>query len=289
MFDIICLYKCYLASVVIPNPTHMQNKQMDKRWSLEGMTALVTGGAIGIGHALVEELAGFGCKVHACDLSETLLNQSLCEWEKKGFQVSGSVCDVSSRSEREKLMQTVSKIFNGKLNILVNNVGSARVKPTTEYHEDDFSFHISTNLESAYHLSQLSHPFLKASESGSIVFISSIAGIVSINCGSMYSLTKGALNQLARNLACEWAKDGIRANAVAPNFIYTALAQPFLDDAGFNKSLSSRTPLGRPGEPKEVASLVAFLCLPAASYITGQTICVDGGLTVNGFSYQLQA
>ncbi|XP_013633570.1 PREDICTED: tropinone reductase homolog At2g29330-like isoform X1 [Brassica oleracea var. oleracea] len=240
-------------------------------------------------HAIVVELAGFGCRVHACDLSETLLNQSLCEWKKKGFQVSGSVCDVSCRSEREKLMQTVSTMFNGKLNILVNNVGSARVKPTTEYLEDDFSFHISTNLEPAYHLSQLSHPFLKASGSGSIVFISSVAGVVSIDCGSMYGLTKGALNQLARNLACEWAKDGIRANAVAPNFIYTALAQPFLDDAGFNKSLSTRTPLGRPGEPEEVASLVAFLCLPAASYITGQTICVDGGLTVNGFSYQPQA
>lgn len=80
----------------------------------------------------------------------------------------------------------------------MNNVGSARVKPTTEYHEDDFSFHISTNLESAYHLSQLSHPFLKASESGSIVFISSIAGIVSINCGSMYSLTKGTYSIITR-------------------------------------------------------------------------------------------
>ena len=126
---------------------------MDKRWSLQGTTALVTGGASGIGfvfllsslyqnlasflllfnislfvwgkysrHAIVVELAGFGCRVHACDLSETLLNQSLCEWKKKGFQVSGSVCDVSCRSEREKLMQTVSTMFNGKLNILVSQI-----------------------------------------------------------------------------------------------------------------------------------------------------------------------
>ncbi|XP_019100827.1 PREDICTED: tropinone reductase homolog At2g29310-like [Camelina sativa] len=105
----------------------------------------------------------------------------------------------------------------------------------------------------------------------------------------MYSLTKGALNQLARNLACEWAKDGIRANAVAPNIIKTPSAQPYLDDINFKEGLFSRTPLGRAGEPKEVASLVVFLCLPEASYITGQTICVDGGLTVNGFSYQPQA
>nr|ABW81049.1 tropinone-reductase-like33 [Arabidopsis lyrata subsp. lyrata] len=219
---------------------------MDKRWSLQSMTALVTGGASGIGHAIVEELAGFGAKIHVCDISKTLLDQSLCEWEKKGFQVSGSVCDASNRPERETLMQTVTTIFDGKLNIL-------------------------------------------ASGYGSIVFISSIAGIVSFDAASIYGLTKGALNQLARNLACEWAKDGIRANAVAPNFIRTTLVQAFLEDAGFNESLSSRTPLGRVGEPREVASLVAFLCLPVASYITGQTICVDGGLTVNGFSYQPQA
>ncbi|KAL1188005.1 putative tropinone reductase [Cardamine amara subsp. amara] len=262
---------------------------MDERWSLQGMTALVTGGASGIGHAIVEELAGFGARIHVCDISETLLNQSLSEWEKKSFQVSGSICDVSSRPERETLMQTVSKMFDGKLNILVNNVGVVRTKPTTEYVADDFSFHISTNLESAFHLSQLSHPFLKASEFGSIVFISSVGGVVSMECGSIYSLTKGAMNQLAKTLACEWARDGIRANSVAPNFIHTAMAQPFFEDAGYKKSLFGRTPLGRAGEPKEVASLVAFLCLPAASYITGQTICVDGGLTVNGFSYKPQA
>ncbi|CAA7017554.1 unnamed protein product [Microthlaspi erraticum] len=259
------------------------------RWSLQGMTALVTGGASGIGHAIVEELAGFGARIHACDKSETLLNQSLSEWERKGFQVSGSICDVTSRLQRETLMQTVSSLFGGKLNILVNNAGAILTKPTREYVADDFSFLISTNLESAFHLSQLSHPLLKASGSGNIVFTSSMAGVVSIDCGSLYGITKGALNQLARNLACEWARDGIRANAVAPNFINTALAQAYLDDAGYKKSLLSRTPLGRTGEPNEVASLVVFLCLPAASYITGQTICVDGGLTVNGFSYQPKA
>ncbi|CAA7017550.1 unnamed protein product [Microthlaspi erraticum] len=259
---------------------------MDKRWSLQGMTALVTGGASGIGHAIVEELASFGAKIHVCDISETLLNQSLSEWEKKGFQVSGSVCDVTSRPERETLMQTVSSLFNGKLNILVNNVGVFRGKPTTEYVADDFTFHVSANVEAAYHFCQLSHPLLKASGYGSIVFMSSAAGVVSVDIGSIYGLTKGALNQLARNLACEWAKDGIRANAVAPNVVKTSATQAYLENVSFKEALFGRTPLGRAGQPHEVASLVVFLCLPAASYITGQTICVDGGLTVNGFSYQ---
>uniref|UniRef100_M4DPG3 3-oxoacyl-[acyl-carrier-protein] reductase n=1 Tax=Brassica campestris TaxID=3711 RepID=M4DPG3_BRACM len=186
-------------------------------------------------------------------------------------------------------MQTVSSLFNGKLDIFVNNVGGGRLKPTTEYDADDFDFHIATNLEPAFHFCQLSHPLLKASGYGSIIFISSVAGVVSFECGSIYSLAKGALNQLARNLACEWAKDGIRANAVAPNAIKTPLSQPYLDDVSFKEEFFGRTPLGRAGEPNEVASLVVFLCLPAASYITGQTICVDGGLTVNGFSYQPHA
>ncbi|CAH8375974.1 unnamed protein product [Eruca vesicaria subsp. sativa] len=99
---------------------------MDKRWNLQGMTALVTGGASGIGYAIVEELAGFGARIHACDISETLLYQSLREWEKKGFQVTGSICDVSSRPERETLMQTVSTIFDGKLNILVSILSVSR-------------------------------------------------------------------------------------------------------------------------------------------------------------------
>ncbi|KAL1192664.1 putative tropinone reductase [Cardamine amara subsp. amara] len=261
---------------------------MDKRWSLHGVTALVTGGASGIGFAIVEELAGFGARIHVCDISETLLNQSLSEWKKKGFQVSGSVCDVASRPEREKVMQTVSSLFDGKLNIFVNNVGVVRGKPSIDYVADDFAFQISTNLEAAYHFCQLLHPLLKASGYGSIVFISSIAGVVSMDGGSVYSLTKGALNQLARNLACEWAKDGIRANAVAPSIIKTPLSLPYLEVVSFKEPLFGRTPLGSAGEPNEVASLVVFLCLPAASFITGQTICVDGGLTVNGFSYQPQ-
>ncbi|CAH2060152.1 unnamed protein product [Thlaspi arvense] len=256
---------------------HKRNKKMDKRWSLQGMTALVYGGASGIGHAIVEELAGFGARIHVCDISETLLNQSLSEWEKKGFQMSGSICDLSFRPEREALMQNVSTMFDGKLNIL----------PTIEYVEDDFSFHITTNIESPYHLSQLSHPLQKASGFGSIVFISSVGGVVSMDTGSIYGLTKRAMNHLAKKLACEWARDGIRSNSVAPSYVQTAMTQTLLD-AGNKKSLLSNIPLGRAGEPNEVASLVAFLCLPAASYITGQTICVDGGLTINGFTYQLE-
>ncbi|CAL9234793.1 unnamed protein product [Arabidopsis halleri] len=262
---------------------------MDKRWSLQGMTALVTGGTKGIGEAVVEELSILGAIVHTCARDETQLQERLLEWQEKGFQVTTSVCDVSLCDQREKLIETVSSLFQGKLNILVNNAGTFILKPTTEYTAEEFSFIMATNLESAFHISQLAHPLLKASGSGSIVLMSSIAGVVHVSVGSIYGATKGAMNQLARNLACEWASDNIRTNAICPGVIKTPLISDHLSDKEIKKEAEQRIPMGRVGEANEVSSVVAFLCLPAASYITGQTICVDGGFTVNGFSYQPQA
>ncbi|XP_024971632.1 tropinone reductase homolog At5g06060-like [Cynara cardunculus var. scolymus] len=258
----------------------------NSRWSLAGKTALVTGGTRGIGCAVVEELAQLGAVVHTCSRNEAELNQQLQEWSAKGFTVTGSVCDMASRPQREQLLEKVSSLFGGKLNILVNNVGTNYPKPTTEYTTEDYSMIMSTNLESCYHMCQLAHPLLKASGVGSIVFISSVAGLVHTSIGSIYSATKGAINQLTKNLACEWAVDNIRSNSVAPWVIKTSLIEKLkqiIDGDKFTSDVESRTPLKRLGEANEVSSLVAFLCLPAASYITGQTITVDGGFSVNGF------
>ncbi|CAI9302747.1 unnamed protein product [Lactuca saligna] len=256
----------------------------NSRWSLAGMTALVTGGTRGIGYAVVEELAGLGAAVHTCSRNEAELNLRLQEWSSKGFTVTGSVCDATSRPQREQLLQKVSSIFNGKLNILINNVGTNIRKATTDYTSEEYSKLMSTNLESSYHLCQLAHPLLKASGVGSIVFISSVAGSIHIASGSIYGATKGAMNQLAKNLACEWAKDNIRTNSVAPWYTKTPLVQHLLENEEYLERVASRTPLKRVAEANEVSSMVAFLCLPAASYITGQTIAVDGGFSVNGFA-----
>ncbi|KAL6146044.1 hypothetical protein ACLB2K_056727 [Fragaria x ananassa] len=194
-----------------------------QRWSLKGMTALVTGGTKGIGYAIVEELAGLGATVHTCARNQEQIDERVREWKSKGFQVSGSVCDLTSKSQREELMRTVSSKFDGKLNILVNNAATVTLRSTTEYALEDLSSMMSTNVESPYHLCQLAYPLLKASGNGNIVFVASIAGLKALPRLSAYAATKSAVIQISKNLACEWAKDGIRTNTVAPWAVNTGV------------------------------------------------------------------
>ncbi|KAK1352753.1 Tropinone reductase [Heracleum sosnowskyi] len=167
-------------------------------------------------------------------------------------------------------MNSVASAFNGKLNILVNNAAISVSKKTADFTEEDISNIMSINFEAPYHLCQLSQPLLKSSGTGNIVFISSVGGVVAFPLISLYSSSKGAINQLTKNLACEWAKDNIRVNCVAPWIIRTEMFQRLEDESSeFRenyKAMLCRTPLGRTGEETEVSALVAFLCLPALNF-----------------------
>ncbi|XP_042384197.1 noroxomaritidine/norcraugsodine reductase-like [Zingiber officinale] len=262
-------------------PAEEQKQSAMEKWSLLGSTALVTGGTKGIGRGIVEEMGGLGAAIHTCSRSQSDLDASLQQWRSAGLKVTGSTCDVSSPADREKLMEEVKSTFDGKLNILVCNAGTGVVKPAVEQTAEDYKLVMSTNLDSAFHLSQLAHPLLKASGNGSIVFISSIGASIAVDGLSVYCASKGAVNQLTRSLACEWPRDNIRTNCVAPGSIKTPLLEYAMDDESLAMR-RRRIPAGRIGEPEEVAALVAFLCMPGARYINGQVICADGGRTING-------
>ncbi|VAH96669.1 unnamed protein product [Triticum turgidum subsp. durum] len=258
----------------------------EERWSLAGATALVTGGSKGIGHAIVEELAGFGARVHTCSRNAAELEECRRLWEEKNLRVTVSVCDVLVRAQREKLMETVRQTFDGKLDILVNNAGQFWFKPADECTAEDFSNLMTTNLEASFHLSQLARPLLihaSIAGGGSIINMSSIGGSIAFVGSTIYAITKGALNQLTRNLATEWAPNKIRVNGVAPGFVTTDMIKDMykIVDSEYMKQENSKTLLGRSGKPVEIASAVSFLCMPAASYITGQVICIDGGRTIS--------
>ncbi|KAA3602984.1 MAG: SDR family oxidoreductase [Calditrichaeota bacterium] len=255
---------------------------MKNLWNLEGKLALVTGGTKGIGLAITEELLRLGAEVTVVARGEELLNTYVDGWQKKGFSAYGISADLSKDEDRRRIFNEVERIWGG-LDFLVNNVGTNIRLKTTSYSLSKFQKIIDTNLTSTFEMCRLSHPFLKLSSQASIVNISSVAGLVHVKSGSPYGLTKAAINQLTKNLAVEWASENIRVNAVAPWYIKTPLAEQVLQDKEYLESVLDRTPLNRIGEPSEVASTVAFLCMNASSYITGQCLAVDGGFSVYGF------
>ncbi|CAM9552051.1 unnamed protein product [Ascophyllum nodosum] len=271
------------------------------RWSLEGKTALVTGGTKGIGKAVVEELACLGASVLTC--SRTVENVEACveEWKAKGLNVRGTAADVSTPEGREALLKLADEHFGGMLDILVNNVGTNIRKATVDFTAEEFSTIMDTNFNSIFFLTQLMHPLLKAAAAAkgvkerggsSVVNISSVAGLTAIKSGESwfftyvvgtpYAATKSAINRVTKNWGCEWAPDGIRVNAVAPWYTYTPLTESVQADPE-RRAIIQRTPMGRWADPDEVSGVVAFLCMKCASYITSQVIAVDGGFTANGW------
>lgn len=254
------------------------------RWRLDGQLALVTGGSAGIGRAIARELLGLGAAVLIVARDGTALENARDELtdEFPDGDVRGLIADVADDEQRREVLDWVEDQDQG-LNILVNNAGGNLSRASTDYSEDEWREIFEVNLFSAFELCRYAYPLLTRHASSSIVNVGSVSGQIHVRTGAPYGMSKAALHQLTRNLAVEWAEDGVRVNSVAPWYIRTRRTSTALADPDYLDEVLLRTPMGRIGEPEEVAAAVAFLCLPAASYITGECIAVDGGFLRHGF------
>nr|ABV22254.1 tropinone reductase-like protein [Karlodinium veneficum] len=241
-------------------------------WSMKDAVVLVTGGSRGIGRSIVDEYLSLGAKVMVCDKDIEPL---------KGCSATALVTDVTSKKDIDAALKATLDM-HGRLDVLVNNVGMNIRKASTEFSEDEYNLMCAVNQAAPFHFARAAFPYLAKSK-GSIVNLSSVSGSQSDGTGAVYHMNKAAIEHMTRYLACEWGRVGVRVNCVAPWFVRTALTEPILHGE-LLEDVHKRTPLQRVAEPKEIASAVVFLTMPASSYITGQILKADGGLTCHGFS-----
>lgn len=245
---------------------------------LTGKVALVTGAARGIGRACALALAEAGANI-ALGLRDIRSGDELMrQIESMGRKVLALQLDVSRMGEIAPAVEKTVGHF-GKIDILVNNAGIAPGNLIEHVTEKDFDDTLAVNLKGTFFVSQHVGRVMIQQRSGRIINLSSQAGFIALPTESVYCMTKAGIAHLTKCFAVEWAKYDINVNAVAPTFIYTPGTEEYLASEETRQYVLSKIPLGRIGEPRDVANAVLFLASPAASLITGTTLLVDGGWT----------
>lgn len=250
-------------------------------FDLTGKTALITGSSRGIGRSIAEEMARLGAKVVISSRKEQACKAVAAEMTETGLQAVAIPCNVGHKDQLQILVDKTRAIY-GQIDILVCNAAVNPVYgPMADVQDDAFDRVMNTNVRSTFWLCNMVLPEMAERRDGAVILLSSIAGLLGNAKIGVYGISKAAVGQMVRNLAQEWGGRNIRVNAIAPGLIQTDFARALWEDEGRRARVEAATPLGRIGVAQDVGGLAAFLATPAAGYITGQTLVVDGGLTIS--------
>lgn len=239
---------------------------------------MITGGSKGIGRATVSEFLKLGAEVLYTGRNSDDILKIEDEFSAQGHAVKGIVADVSVPEDRQKILTWAQNNWKA-VTILVNNAGINIRKKALDYSEEEYRKVLEINLFSPFLLARELYPLLKKSNNAKVINVASAAATQDVGTGTPYAMSKAGLLQQTRSLAVEWARDNIRVNAVSPWYTRTPLTESLLQ-GDRKEMILRRTPLHRIAEPEEIASVIAFLAMDKSSFITGQTIVADGGMSV---------
>lgn len=254
---------------------------MSGLFDLRGQVALVTGATGGLGAAIAEAMAAAGATVAVSDRDASACELAVRQLRAAGRDAHAAACDLTCGADVDAMVDEVIARC-GRIDILVCNAGvQGPAGPIGATTDTDWEQVMGLNLKSALQLCTRVIPGMAARGAGSVILMSSIAGLRGNRAIGLYGLSKAGLAQLARNLAVEWGAQGVRVNAISPGLIRTPLAERLLADEAFMARRLALTPLRRVGEPREVAGVAVMLAGRAGAFITGQNLVVDGGTTIS--------
>ncbi|XP_075161530.1 dehydrogenase/reductase 4 [Haematobia irritans] len=252
--------------------------QVESMKRLQGKVAVVTASTDGIGFSIAKRLAQDGCNVVISSRKQNNVDKAVMELRKENLNVLGLKCHVAEAQDRKHLFDETMKKF-GKINILISNAATnPAVGGVLDCDEKVWDKIFDVNVKSSYLLAKEALPFLRKEKNSSIIFVSSIAGYDAFGLLGAYSVSKTALIGLTKAAAKDLAPEGIRVNCLAPGIIKTKFSKALYEDEAANEQALSKIPLGRLGQPEEMAGIISFLVSDDASYITGETIVAAGGM-----------
>jgi len=252
----------------------------DGLFDLTDKTAIVTGSSRGIGRAIAEALARAGAKVVVSSRKLEASEEVAAAIRKAGKEATAIACHIGKREDCEKLVEQTRAKY-GKIDVLVCNAAiNPYFGPLTGLGDDAFNKVMETNVRSNLWLANLVQPEMAARRDGVVIIVSSIGGLKGTDVLGIYAISKAADMQLARNLAVEWGPHNIRVNCIAPGLVRTDFAKALWENPKLLEQTEKRTPLRRIGDPDDIAGAAVFLASRAGSWMTGQTIVIDGGVTI---------